>query len=142
MTSPNGSGQSIGNSSAERVAEKLGLRVVADLADELDQRIVEQRLDDRRGSSRVDRVDLGRDLQRHACALRDLDRPIGPLLRRDAADEGEIARRGVSEKRKRSVGTPCGTVANQLADGSGVRWRRRSRPAELRPAAVRRRAGP
>ena len=43
ITSPKGSGQSIGNSSARRVAEKVALLRVADLADELDQRVVEQR---------------------------------------------------------------------------------------------------
>ena len=39
ITRPNGSGQSIGNSSARGVAEEVGLLALADLADELDQRV-------------------------------------------------------------------------------------------------------
>ena len=68
ITRPNGSGQSIGNSSAVGIAEELGLLVVADLADELDQRIVEQRLDHLVEIGPVGGVDLGGDLQRHARA--------------------------------------------------------------------------
>ena len=91
ITRPKGSGQSIGNSSAVGAAEEGGLLRVADLADELDQRIVQQRLDLLAEIVRVGGVDLGGDLQRHAEALGDGDRPVGPLLRRDAAEEGEIA---------------------------------------------------
>ena len=39
----------------------------------------------------VDGVDLGRDLEAHARALRDLDGPVGALFRRDPAEEGQIA---------------------------------------------------
>ena len=46
ITSPNGSGQSIGNRSAAALPRKSDFSRVADLAHELDQRIVEQRLDD------------------------------------------------------------------------------------------------
>ena len=45
ITRPNGSGQSIGNSSAAAPPRKSRFSRVADLADELDQRMVEQRLD-------------------------------------------------------------------------------------------------
>jgi hypothetical protein len=84
ITSPNGSGQSIGNSSAAAPP-------IADLADVLDQRMVQQRLDHLVEIPRVGEIDLGGHLQRHAQALGDLDRLVGPLLGRHAAEEGEVA---------------------------------------------------
>ena len=39
----------------------------------------------------VDPIDLGGDLQRNAERARDLDGPVGPLLRRDAPEKREIA---------------------------------------------------
>ena len=68
ITSPNGSGQSIGNSSAAALPRNSDFSVVADLADEFDQRIVEQRLDLLVEIGAVGGVDLGGDLQRHARA--------------------------------------------------------------------------
>ena len=64
ITRPNGSGQSIGNSSACGVAEERRLLGVADLAHELDQGIVQQRLDQLVEIGAVGGVDLGGDLQR------------------------------------------------------------------------------
>ena len=90
ITRPNGSGQSIGNSRAAALPRKADFSRVADLAHELDQRVVEQRLDLLVEVGAVGGVDLGRDLQPHARALGDRDRPVRPLLRRDAAEEGEV----------------------------------------------------
>ena len=73
-----------------RAAEECGLVGIADLADELDQRVVEQRLDLILEISGVGVVDLGSDLQLHAGAPGDLDRAVGTLLRRDPPDKGEI----------------------------------------------------
>ena len=41
MTRPNGSGQSIGKEQCKRIAEKLIFFMVADFANEFDQRVVE-----------------------------------------------------------------------------------------------------
>ena len=132
ITRPNGSGQSIGNSSAWALPRNADFSRVADLAHELDQGIVEQRLDDLAEVGRVRGVDLGRDLQRQARALGDGDRPVRALLRRDPAEEGQIGgllgrgREGV----ERSAASPCGMVASQFASGKRLRaGRRRSRPA-------------
>jgi hypothetical protein len=54
-----------------------------DLADELDQRMVEERLDLFLEVLLVDLVDLRSNLERHAGANRDLDRPVRALLRGD-----------------------------------------------------------
>ena len=95
MARPNGSGQSIGNRSAAASPRNAGLLGVADLADELDQRVGEQRLDHPLEVGPVGRVDLGRDLEPEPRAPGDRDRPVGPLLRRDAAEEGEVAALGL-----------------------------------------------
>jgi hypothetical protein len=44
----------------------------------------------------VNAVDLGGDLERQAGASRDLDGAVRPLLRRDPAEEREIAPSGVT----------------------------------------------
>ena len=66
ITSPNGSGQSIGNSSARASPRNSFFSSLADLAEELDVRLGEQRLDLPLEVVAVRRVDLGGDLQRHA----------------------------------------------------------------------------
>ena len=77
-----------------RSAQERGLLMVADLADELDQRIgVDHRLDDRLPIGLVRRVDLGRHLQWLVQRRRDLDRPVRPLFGRYPAQEGEVALR-------------------------------------------------
>ena len=91
ITSPNGSGQSIGNSSAAAPPRKAGfcaslispMYSISGWSSSGSITFSEIR--------RVGRIDLGGHLQRHAQALGDLDRPVGPLLRRHAAEEGEIA---------------------------------------------------
>ena len=52
---------------------------------------VEQRLDLGPEIDLVGAVDLGRDLERNAERARNGDGAVGPLLRRDAAEKGEIA---------------------------------------------------
>ena len=63
---------------------------VADLADELDQGMIEQRPDLVTKVGAVNGVDLGGDPQPHARALGDGDRPVGALLGRDPPEEGEV----------------------------------------------------
>ena len=95
MTRPKGSGQSIGKSSARGAAEEGRLVALADLADVVDQRVgPDQGLDLRLPVGEVGVVDLGGDPERHAGAPGDLDGAVGPLLGRDAAEEGEIAAGG------------------------------------------------
>ena len=83
--------------------------------------MVEERRNARLEVVAIDVVDLRRDFQRDAGAARDRDRNIGTLLRRDAAEEREIARLRPRAKRELCAGRPCGTVASQLTNGSGVR---------------------
>ncbi len=64
----------------------------ADLADELDVRKLEQRPDLILEVVPVDLVDLGRDLERQAAALRDAHRAVDALLRRDPPEEGKVGR--------------------------------------------------
>ena len=97
------------------VAQELGFLVVADLADILDQRIGQQGLDFVVEVGPVGLVDLGRDLQAHARATGDLDRPVGAFLRRDPAQEGEIGLPGycgeavgVGREPVRNGGQPIG----------------------------------
>ena len=58
-----------GEEERERIAEEARLGVIVDLADELDQRIGEQRLDDRPEVVLVRFVDLRSDLERHSARL-------------------------------------------------------------------------
>ena len=55
--------------------------MLADLADELDTRLSEERLDFRLEVISVDRVDFGGDLQLHAGSRRYADRPVRRLFR-------------------------------------------------------------
>ena len=64
MTSPKGSGQSIGNKQRHRPTEKFSFVAVADLTDELHPRTLEQSFDLVIVVIEIGFVDLGRDLQR------------------------------------------------------------------------------
>ena len=90
ITRPNGSGQSIGTSSATRAAQELGFVLVVDLADIFDIGRLDHRLDLLVVIILVGAVDLGGDLERHAAMLGDADGAIDALFRRDAAEKGEI----------------------------------------------------
>src|SRR5215813_8397021 len=80
-----------GKQERTRVAEELGLLSVVDLAEVLDPRGGEQRLDLSLEVLPVGGVHLCADVERKAGSLCDLHRTVEPLLRRDATDEGEIA---------------------------------------------------
>ena len=72
------------------VAEKCRFLAVTDLAHELDQGMVQQRLDDLVEVCRIHGVNLGGDLQRQARALGDRDGTVRAFLGRDPAKEGEV----------------------------------------------------
>jgi hypothetical protein len=91
MTSPNGSGQSIGNTSASAPPKNRLFLVVANLADEVHERIGEEVRDIAIEIDAVDRIDLGRDANRYARAFGDRDGTVGPFLGADSTDEREIA---------------------------------------------------
>ena len=74
-----------------RAPEKRRLVLLADLAEELHERIIEHGRHHALEVLAVARVDLGGDLQRHAHAPRDLDGQVHLLFRRAAAEEGKIA---------------------------------------------------
>ena len=99
-----------------RLAQKLRLLLVVDLADEFDAAGAEQRLDLGAEIDLVGAVDLGRDLERNAQRARNGDGAVGPLLRRDAPEEGQIA-----------AGPRAGPVqghGNAMMDGAGkIRFR-------------------
>ena len=81
ITRPKGSGQSIGNSSARACPRKIALGAFVDLANELDQGMVEQRWNDLLEVGLVGPVDLGGDLQRHASLRRNVNGSVRPLFR-------------------------------------------------------------
>ena len=89
-----------------RVAEELRLLMFVDLADEFDARAVEQRLDRGPEIGLVGAVDLGRDLQRNAERARNRDGAVGPLLRRDAAEKGDVVAARLAAGRCRLTGRP------------------------------------
>ncbi len=70
--------------------EEVALGALVDLADELDQGMVEQRRDDLVVVGLIGRINLGSDLQRNASLNGDLDRTIRSLFRGNAAQEGKI----------------------------------------------------
>jgi hypothetical protein len=71
------------------ISKESGLFAVADLPDEFDQRIGQQRLYLVAKIARILRMHLCGNLEAHAQALGDGDRPIGSFSG-DAAEEGEI----------------------------------------------------
>src|SRR5262252_6077213 len=79
----------------QRVGEKLRLVLRADLANELDQRIIEERADDAVEIDLVGTVHLGSDTQRNACGPCEPYGTVRPLLRCNPAKKGEIAAVGV-----------------------------------------------
>src|SRR5688572_202299 len=79
-----------GKKERRRIAEKGGLVLLGELADELD-RPAEQRCNAAAEVRLVHRVDLGGDAQRDPGAARDLDGALQSLLGRDPSEEGEIA---------------------------------------------------
>ena len=72
------------------VAEELGFVRIADLADEFDQRMVEQRLDLLLEIILVGMIDLRGHLQFHPRLDRNLDRPVGAFFGADPAKESKI----------------------------------------------------
>ncbi len=76
------------------VAEELRFCGLADLADIVDQRVIQQMLDLVGEERLIGGIDLGRDLQGQAGPLGDLDRRLRSLFRRDPAQKGEIAAAG------------------------------------------------
>src|SRR5688572_21375974 len=76
-----------------RAPEEGRLLRVADLTEEFNERIVQQRHDDLIEVLLVGRIDLRRDLQGQSGAVGNLDREIGPLLGADAATERQITPR-------------------------------------------------
>ncbi len=91
MDSPNGSGQSIGNSSARASPRNCDFCVVVDLADKFNAAAIEQWFDLILEIDLVGAVDLGGDLERNSRSPRDRDGAVGTLFRRDAAEKGEVA---------------------------------------------------
>jgi len=73
------------------LTEERPLVGLADLADKLDQRVLQHRQDLTLEIGAIGRIDLGCDLQRHAGAQRDFDGAIGTFLSRDAAEKSEIS---------------------------------------------------
>src|SRR5262249_13453943 len=69
---------------------ELALGALIDLSDEFHTRLVEKRYDLLTEIDFVDFVDLRSDLQRDFERARDPDRPVGPLLRRDTAEERHV----------------------------------------------------
>ena len=115
-----------GEEQRPRAPEKRCLVGLADLTDELDQWIVEQRHHHALEVLPVDGVHLGRDLQRHAGPPRDLDRHVRLLLGRDATQEGQVALvpgRDTGSPRGADRGTPC--PPTPARDRAGARAARR-----------------
>ena len=99
IASPNGSGQSIGNSSATALPRKAGFSASPSSP------TYSMNVPSTSGAMRcapvgfVGAVDLGGDAQPLARAARDGDRALQALFRRDAAEEGEVvAARGRIER--------------------------------------------
>ena len=92
ITRPNGSGQSIGTSRAIAPLRNsdFSSSVISPMYSTFGA--VDHRLDLLVEIFLVGPVDLGGDLQRHAALLGDADGAVDALFRRDAAEEGEIAR--------------------------------------------------
>ena len=112
MTRPNGSGQSIGNSSAVALPRNAVLVALAHLADELDAG-AEERYDGLRkyGSSTASTLAAMRS---GTPARRDPDGPVEALLRRHPAEEGEVTAARGRVERAGSGESPWYTVASQF----------------------------
>ncbi len=110
--------------------------MVADLTDELDQRIVQQVLDLVVEIGPVGGVDLRGDLQLLAQALGDGDGAVRPLLGRDAAQERQIAVRRFVELVDLG-GHAVQHRARPVGEGQGLALVVRDRDQRiLRPAAI------
>src|SRR5207253_10735121 len=79
------------------IAEKLALLGVADLADELDQGVLQKRRNLVRKIIAVDGIDLRGDLQRDSGLAGNRDGPVGPFFRSDPAEKSEIAAGAAAE---------------------------------------------
>ena len=90
MTSPNGSGQSIGNRSARAFPRKLHFSCSLTSPMNSTSGWSSSGLITSSKYVLVGLVDLRGDLERNSGALRDLDGPIGPLLRRNPAQKREV----------------------------------------------------
>src|SRR5262245_21751903 len=99
-----------GEDKGEGAPEELGLVVVSDLADELDERMPDERLYLALEVLAVGLVYLGRDLQGNPHLLRDLDGQIRPLLRREPAEKREVR---PSPRRE-----PVGVSGQAVIDGA------------------------
>ena len=110
ITSPKGSGQSIGTIKAMARLKNSDFCASVDFPDEFDIRFCEKRLDHLLEIIVIDRVDFGRDLQRQSASLGDVDRAINPLLWRNASQESEIGRarrHGLQEVQRAFRDEPC-----------------------------------
>src|SRR5688572_21372139 len=72
-------------------SKKCPLLFFGDLAAVVDERVSQQRMDVLLEVPLVRRVYFGRDLERTTTGLRDVDRAIDTLLRRDTAEESQIS---------------------------------------------------
>ena len=106
-----------------RIAQELRLLALVDLTHELDIRVLgHQRRHDVIPIRAVNAVDLGGDLERQAGASRDLDGAVRPLLRRDPAEEREIAPSGFAVERQKAPRQAVIDVAHPIdRRGSGRR---------------------
>src|ERR1043166_5679493 len=89
-TRPNGSGHSIGNSRAA-ASPRNRLFSLSPISHKLDHRIVQERRDDLRKIFAVHRIDLSCHAQLCAGLPCNGDRPLGSLLRSDAAEKREVS---------------------------------------------------
>ena len=131
---PNGSGQSIGNSSARASPRNSVFCRLVDLADELDARSAQQRLDRVAEIGLVDLVDLGGDLAA-AVPRRARSRSRGP-----AASPARCAR-GRRDSRRAAVGRLVQLQRKPVVDRWPRNWRAAAAAAgrsRSRPAACRR----
>ena len=125
-TSPNGSGQSIGNNSAAALPRKAAFSASPISPIYSTSIAVDQRLDRVVEIGAIVVADLGGDLELQPGPPGDLDGAVGPLVARQPAEEGEVA--GASSSRSTAAGR--GRAAGR--DGwcrpssprcSGSRWR-------------------
>src|SRR5205085_8441201 len=82
------------------IAEKRAFVGFADLADELNQRILQQWQDLTLEIGTIRGVDLGGNLQGHPGPLRNFYRAIGTFLWRDPAEKGEIPSTAITKPEK------------------------------------------